>query len=156
MKKSDREIVFNKYGGKCAYCGTELLKGWHVDEVKPVVRNRKWIASHWDDITKPKCVDEDYKNPKYRQWIEGKWVADGCTYPENFNIDNQMPACASCNINKHSGSLEDFRNLIQGFMKHLNEVNTQYKIAGVCVKLRRTIPSVDFISVNRGPMRFPG
>ena len=26
-------------------------------------------------------------------------------------------------------SLEEFRNLITGFMKHLNEVNTQYKIA---------------------------
>jgi len=26
-------------------------------------------------------------------------------------------------------SLEDFRNLISGFMKHLNEISTQYKIA---------------------------
>jgi hypothetical protein len=26
-------------------------------------------------------------------------------------------------------SLEEFRSLIQGFMKHLNELNTQYKIA---------------------------
>lgn len=40
-----------------------------------------------------------------------------------------MPACASCNINKHSMSLEEFRMLIEGFMKHLNELNTQYKIA---------------------------
>ena len=40
-----------------------------------------------------------------------------------------MPACASCNINKHAMKLEDFRALIAGFMKHLNERNTQYKIA---------------------------
>jgi hypothetical protein len=40
-----------------------------------------------------------------------------------------MPACASCNINKHAMKLEDFRQLIAGFMKHLNERNTQYKIA---------------------------
>jgi hypothetical protein len=40
-----------------------------------------------------------------------------------------MPACASCNINKHSESLEDFRKAIKGYMKHLNEINTQYKIA---------------------------
>jgi len=26
-------------------------------------------------------------------------------------------------------SLEEFRSLIKGFLKHLNEVNTQYKIA---------------------------
>ena len=40
-----------------------------------------------------------------------------------------MPACASCNINKHAMKLEDFRSLVAGFMKHLNERNTQYKIA---------------------------
>ena len=50
-------------------------------------------------------------------------------HPERFNIDNQNPACASCNINKHSGSLEDFRNMVKGFLKHLNEISTQYKIA---------------------------
>lgn len=44
-------------------------------------------------------------------------------------MDNFMPACASCNINKHALKLEDFRQLVEGFMKHLNERNTQYKIA---------------------------
>lgn len=39
MKKSDREIVFKKFGGKCAYCGCELQKGWHVDHLLPLVRN---------------------------------------------------------------------------------------------------------------------
>lgn len=106
MTKKNRDIVFNKYSGKCAYCGCILEKGWHVDELKPVVRNYK------------------YNKDKNR------FVSDGtCQYPENFNIDNQMPACASCNINKHSMSLEDFRKTILGYMKHLNEVNTQYKIA---------------------------
>ena len=93
--KKDREIIFNKYGGKCSYCGEPLQKGWHVDELLPVRRN-----------------------------------GDGtCMHPERFNIDNQMPSCPSCNINKHSGSIEEFRNLITGFMKHLNEINTQYKNA---------------------------
>jgi hypothetical protein len=49
--------------------------------------------------------------------------------PEKDCFENYMPACASCNINKHSDSLEDFRSLIQGFKKHLNELNTQYKIS---------------------------
>lgn len=61
--------------------------------------------------------------------VPGKWVNDGCEYPENLHIDNQMPACASCNINKHSMPLEQFRELIAGFMKHLNNISTQYKIA---------------------------
>jgi hypothetical protein len=50
-------------------------------------------------------------------------------HPERLHIDNQNPSCASCNINKHSESLEDFRKAIKGYMKHLNEKSTQYKIA---------------------------
>jgi 5-methylcytosine-specific restriction endonuclease McrA len=101
-----RERIYNKFGGKCAYCGCELQKGWHVDELLPVKRNFEYNKS------------------------TGKFKSTGtCLHPERFNIDNQMPACASCNINKHSMSLEGFRNIITGFMKHLNEENTQYKIA---------------------------
>ena len=104
--KKDREIIFNKYGGKCSYCGDPLQKGWHVDELLPVKRNHKY--------------DKDKQ----------KFVWDGTyEHPERLNINNQMPSCPSCNINKHSGSIEEFRSLITGFMKHLNEINTQYKIA---------------------------
>ena len=105
-KQKDREIIFNKYGGNCAYCGCKLQKGWHVDELLPVRRN--------------------YKYNKART----RFIPDGTyLHPERLNIDNQMPSCPSCNINKHSMSLEEFRNLIAGFMNHLNEINTQYKIA---------------------------
>ena len=104
--KKDREIIFNKYAGKCSYCGDLLQKGWHVDELLPVKRNHKY--------------DKDKQ----------KFVWDGTyEHPERLNINNQMPSCPSCNINKHSGSIEEFRNLITGFMKHLNDINTQYKIA---------------------------
>lgn len=102
--KKVRDILFKKYDGLCAYCGCELQKGWHVDEIEPIRRNFKFV--------------------------DGKTVSGGdCMHPERLHIDNQNPACASCNINKHSMSLEDFRKLITGFMKHLNEVSTQYKIA---------------------------
>jgi hypothetical protein len=136
MKKSDREIVYNKFGGRCAYCGYQLQKGWHVDELKPVRRSRKWEQGYWrHKVTKqpkPKDGSVSIMNEeamKDYEYVESRWVSDGCMHPENFNIDNQNPSCASCNINKHSGSLEEFRQLIQGFMKHLNEINTQYKIA---------------------------
>ena len=42
MKKNDRKAIYEKYGGKCAYCGCELQKGWHVDEIEPVRRNFQW------------------------------------------------------------------------------------------------------------------
>lgn len=109
MNKKIRQQIFDKYGGKCAYCGCELLKGWHVDEIEPVRRNYS--------------QDYDYDKQRHVRRLHG------VTHPERFNIDNQNPSCASCNINKHSESLENFRSLISGFKNHLNQLNTQYKIS---------------------------
>lgn len=39
ISKKTREIIKNKYGGKCAYTGTDLKDDWQVDHVKPVIRN---------------------------------------------------------------------------------------------------------------------
>lgn len=33
MNKKDREQIFQKYGGRCAYCGCELTKGWHISKM---------------------------------------------------------------------------------------------------------------------------
>jgi 5-methylcytosine-specific restriction endonuclease McrA len=121
VSKKNREIIYNKYNGRCAYCGEVLQKGWHIDELEPV--RRKFTYD---------------KN-------KGTFKATGdCLHPERFNIDNQMPSCPSCNINKHSMSLEEFRNLISGFMKHLNEVNTQYKIAKRYGLVNETIKPIVF------------
>ena len=108
MKKADRQKIFDKYGGKCAYCGCELQKGWHVDEIEPIRRN--WGTFLRKDGTTSKMFTD-------------------CLHPENLNIGNQNPSCASCNINKHSESLEQFRKNIAAYMKNLNEISTQYKIA---------------------------
>jgi len=104
--KANRQLIFDKFNGHCAYCGCELQKGWHVDELLPCKRifefdreKRKWVWS-------------------------GKYE-----HPERLTVDNQMPACASCNINKHSLPLESFRNLISGFINSLNRDSVQYKIA---------------------------
>lgn len=35
MRKKDREIVFNKFGGLCAYSGTPLKEDWQIDHIKP-------------------------------------------------------------------------------------------------------------------------
>lgn len=115
MTKADRQKVFDKYGGKCAYCGCELQKGWHVDEIEPVRRGFRYKRDEKGRI----LVNEKGDDIKIRYM----------THPDRMNIDNQNPACASCNINKHSDSLEGFRKAIAGYMKHLNEISTQYKIA---------------------------
>lgn len=38
LKKAEREKVRMKYGGRCAYCGTELGDRWHADHLAPVIR----------------------------------------------------------------------------------------------------------------------
>lgn len=37
MNKS-RKLIYDKSGGLCWYCGSELEKGWHADHFYPVVR----------------------------------------------------------------------------------------------------------------------
>lgn len=39
LNKSEREVIKQKYGGRCAYCGKELGNKWHVDHIEPVKRN---------------------------------------------------------------------------------------------------------------------
>src|SRR6478736_5584096 len=36
MRKTDREKIFSKYGGRCAYCGCVLQQDWQVDHKTPV------------------------------------------------------------------------------------------------------------------------
>ena len=35
ISKKNRELIKQKFGGKCAYTGTELLPDWQIDHVKP-------------------------------------------------------------------------------------------------------------------------
>ncbi len=57
-KNKVREIVFNKYGGNCAYCGTPLVKGWNVDHIKPKVSG----GTNDLDNLNPSCKDcNNYK-----------------------------------------------------------------------------------------------
>lgn len=106
MNKKLREKIKKKYSGKCAYCGCELVKGWHVDHIKPVVRDSKWNRN------------------------KGRFIPTGILKnPENENIDNYNPSCPSCNIQKNSFTLEEFRKNIQNFVNSLNNYSTQYKFA---------------------------
>jgi len=39
ISEEDREFIRMKFGGKCAYSGTELEHDWQIDHIKPVVRD---------------------------------------------------------------------------------------------------------------------
>jgi 5-methylcytosine-specific restriction endonuclease McrA len=116
LKKKDRQLIYDKYGGRCAYCGDPLQKGWHVDEIEPVKRGWEYVL----DTSGNRVYDEENQRWKTIPTIQ---------HPERLTISNQNPACPSCNINKHSGSLEDFRAAIKQFVQSLNRYNVQYKVA---------------------------
>jgi len=116
--KIDRQAVFNKTEGKCAYCGCELKKGWHVDHIEPIRRIYKTIPAGYV-----------FKGTPSEKWEEQRTILIGCENPEMDCIDNCLPACPSCNINKHSESLENFRARISQFVTSLNNYSVQYKIA---------------------------
>lgn len=102
-----RRIIYDMFGGKCAYCGCDLPeKGFHVDHILPIDR-------------------QSYYHRNERKWkLTGKLGR-----PENECEDNKFPSCASCNIQKRDMSLEQFRKSISHFIISLNRDSTQYKIA---------------------------
>ena len=81
ISKKDREIIKNKFGGKCAYTGTELKDDWQVDHVKPVVRN--WFSKgavfekehHIDNMFPCQKIVNHYKGSldleTFRTWFLG-------------------------------------------------------------------------------------
>lgn len=89
LSKKQRADLKQKYGGKCAYCGCELGDRWHADHIEPVDREIKWISG-----VGPVQTGRMHK-------------------PENDHVDNMNPACAPCNLDKHSMSLESWRYLMQ-------------------------------------------
>lgn len=104
--KKLREIVFQKYGGRCAYCGCELEKGWHVDHIQAKRRgeSEEWIQHINKSRLKPLIKGED-------------------------TIENYNPSCAPCNIWKGTYSIEQFRSEIKLQMNRLNAYNSNYRNA---------------------------
>lgn len=104
-KKEERNKIFKKYNGKCAYCGCDLPNKWHIDHINPVIRDLIHIPG--------------------KGYITGKEMLK----PELDILENKNPACPSCNIMKHSSDIEGFRFMILGFVKSLNKYSNQYKFA---------------------------
>jgi 5-methylcytosine-specific restriction endonuclease McrA len=82
LTKQQRAALREKFGGRCAYCGQPLGERWHADHIEPLVRN---------------------------DWMK---VPRGPDYPERHALENMNPSCPPCNIDKHSMSLESWRQII--------------------------------------------
>jgi 5-methylcytosine-specific restriction endonuclease McrA len=99
IKKEHRNIVFYKYNGKCAYCGTDLdtFNKFHVDHIKPIRRDLKGSDRDKYDLGKS-CL-------------------------ENYN-----PSCLSCNSSKSTLDLEKWRTQISKKYKSLLKSNSSFRL----------------------------
>jgi 5-methylcytosine-specific restriction endonuclease McrA len=114
LSKSQREVLRNKYAGRCAYCGELLGVRWHADHVEPVLR--QW-------------------------WVKGSPPMDR---PERDTFGNLMPACAPCNIDKHAMSLEEWRKKLQRSVDVLARNQPTYRHARRFGLVRETGAQVSF------------
>jgi 5-methylcytosine-specific restriction endonuclease McrA len=99
--KIDRQQVYDKCSGHCAYCGVEItLKQMQVDHIQPLYRND-------DDIT-----------------LQGWGVERGTD-----DMDNLLPSCSRCNKWKSTYTLEKFRETIQTSLDRLERDTPNFRLA---------------------------
>lgn len=106
LTKPQREALRLKYQGLCAYCGKPLGDRWHADHIEPV--ERKLEAVHKDGVYSLRTTGEVHR-------------------PERDAIENLNPACAPCNIDKHTLSLEQWRDLMQRSHEVIHRDNGTYR-----------------------------
>lgn len=81
ISKKDREIIKQKFNGRCAYSGTILEDDWQVDHVKPIRRNW-WENSalfesdhNIDNMVHSQKIINHYKHSyhleDFRNWLLG-------------------------------------------------------------------------------------
>ena len=104
LTKPDRQALGSMFGGLCAYCGKRLGERWHADHVVPVER---------------KLAVKD-----------GRIVATSEMHrPQHDTVANLFPACAPCNIDKHTLSLEGWRRKLQDACNVLTRNQPTYRHA---------------------------
>lgn len=55
MTKKQRQEVYDKFGGRCAYCGCELGKRWHADHLECLHRDSAYDKEK-DGFTLPELA----------------------------------------------------------------------------------------------------
>lgn len=80
ISKKNRELIKNKFGGKCAYSGTQLEPDWQIEHVNPVVRDSSggflFIENDClDNMVPVQKIINHYKHSisleEFRTWLLG-------------------------------------------------------------------------------------
>lgn len=144
ISKKVRQLVYEKFGGRCAYCGIELNGKFQVDHADPVRRLLKHVPrGFYHKVTGERSFLRQDDNTDY-EYRDYKLKADGCANPENHVFDNYMPACRSCNINKGASTIEDWRSFIHRSIESLNKHNAQYRLVKKFGAIKETGIQVKF------------
>jgi 5-methylcytosine-specific restriction endonuclease McrA len=95
-----REVVYNKFKGKCAYCGNPLLY---------------------------KNMDVDHIVPKHRGSTHSEIRAYGLEKGTN-DIENLNPSCKSCNSSKSTFTVSNWKKQLELKHDRLLRDNASYRI----------------------------
>jgi 5-methylcytosine-specific restriction endonuclease McrA len=107
-----RQAIYDKSGGKCWYCGCELVKGWHADHVEPIIRDFDIVRDNSDSQFTHKTVNN------------GKSLN-----PHLDKLDNLVPSCAPCNLFKSTFSIEGFRMEISYQVERARKSSVNFRTA---------------------------
>ena len=113
LSKTNRAVLREMFGGRCAYCGCELhLTRWHADHVEPCQRVNKWVNNPPGSTSTHRMVHTgEYANP-------------GANRPDNF-----MPSCVPCNIDKSDMHLDSWRARLQDRVRVLRDNYSAFRHA---------------------------
>ena len=120
MMKIDRNKVYNKYNGHCAYCGEEItIKQMQVDHIIP---KRHYSEKH-------KCLIVNHK--EFHEY--------GLNDYQNLN-----PTCRPCNNRKSALTLEHFRKEIAEQIRRLRRDSTAFRLAERFKQIQLNITDIVF------------
>lgn len=106
--KIDRQKIYNKFNGCCAYCGDKIqLKDMQVDHIIPQMS----FVQH---------VHNKFRIPNFLNHL---------TETDMNHNDNLHPACRVCNKWKSAHDLELFRRELSEQVNRLNLYSANYRIA---------------------------
>lgn len=105
LSKAQREILRQKFGGRCAYCGEPLGDRWHADHLEAVIRETRY--------------------EKGRGFVP----TGSLLRPHLDALENLMPACIPCNIDKGPEALESWRAGLERSLEVLHHNHPTYRHA---------------------------
>lgn len=125
--KINRQEVYDKYNGHCAYCGQEItIKEMQVDHIIPT----SFFLNH---------IKNNFRVPKFLSHLK-----EG----DENHIDNLFPTCRVCNKWKSAHDLELFRKELSEQIRRLNDYSSNYRMAKRYGQLKETVTPIIFYFEN--------